>query len=101
EQALPAPSLHLAHVFTEALLALGVNLQGRKELLGLWLAANEGAKFWLSCLTDLKNRGLSDIFIACVDGLTGFADAIRAAYPQTKVQLCIVHLVRAALRYVS
>lgn len=81
--------------------ALGVNLRGRKELLGLWLAQNEGAKFWLSCLTDLKNRGLSDIFVACVDGLTGFPEAIRAAYPQTKVQLCVVHLVRAALKYVS
>jgi transposase-like protein len=81
--------------------ALGVNLEGHKELLGLWLSENEGAKFWLSCLTDLKNRGLLDIFVACIDGLSGFADAIRAAYPQTSVQLCIVHLVRAALRYVS
>jgi transposase-like protein len=81
--------------------AIGVNLQGKKELLGLWLSETEGAKFWLSCLTDLKNRGLNDIFIVCVDGLTGFADAIRAAYPQTKVQLCIVHLVRAALKYVA
>ena len=81
--------------------ALGVNLDGKKELLGLWLDETEGAKFWLSCLTDLKNRGLSDIFIACVDGLSGFPEAIRAAYPQTSVQLCIVHLVRAALRYVS
>jgi transposase-like protein len=81
--------------------ALGVNLEGHKELLGLWLAENEGAKFWLSCLTDLKNRGLRDIFVACVDGLSGFPEAIRAAYPQATVQLCIVHLVRAALRYVS
>lgn len=81
--------------------ALGVNLQGHKELLGLWLGENEGAKFWLSCLTDLKNRGLNDIFVACIDGLSGFADAIRAAYPHSSVQLCIVHLVRAALRYVS
>lgn len=81
--------------------ALGVNLEGKKELLGLWLSQNEGAKFWLSCLTDLKNRGLSDIFVACIDGLSGFAEAIHAAYPQAKVQLCIVHLVRAALRYVS
>ena len=80
--------------------ALGVNLLGKKELLGLWLSATEGAKFWLSCLTDLKNRGLDDIFIACVDGLTGFPEAIRTAYPHTKVQLCIVHLVRAALKYV-
>jgi putative transposase len=81
--------------------ALGVNLEGKKELLGLWLCQNEGARFWLSCLTDLKNRGLSDIFVACIDGLSGFAEAIHAAYPQTAVQLCIVHLVRAALRYVS
>jgi putative transposase len=81
--------------------AIGVNLQGKKELLGLWLSETEGAKFWLGCLTDLKNRGLQDIFVVCVDGLTGFADAIRAAYPQTKVQLCIVHLVRAALKYVT
>lgn len=81
--------------------ALGVNLEGRKELLGLWLGENEGAKFWLSCLTDLQSRGLSDIFVACIDGLSGFAEAIHTAYPQAKVQLCIVHLVRAALRYVS
>jgi putative transposase len=81
--------------------ALGVNLEGKKELLGLWLSQNEGAKFWLSCLTDLKNRGLSDIFVACIDGLSGFAEALHAAYPEARVQLCIVHLVRAALRYVS
>jgi putative transposase len=80
--------------------AIGVNLQGKKELLGLWLSEAEGAKFWLACLTDLKSRGLQDIFIVCVDGLTGFPEAIRAAYPRTKVQLCIVHLVRAALKYV-
>jgi putative transposase len=81
--------------------AIGVNLEGHKELLGLWLAETEGAKFWLSCLTDLKNRGLRDIFVACIDGLPGFAEAIHAAYPRTSVQPCIVHLVRAALRYVS
>ena len=81
--------------------AIGVNLEGHKELLGLWLAQTEGAKFWLACLTDLKSRGLRDIFVACIDGLSGFAEAIHAAYPQTNVQLCIVHLVRAALRYVS
>lgn len=80
--------------------AIGVNLEGRKELLGLWLAESEGAKFWLSVLTDMKNRGLNDIFVACIDGLTGFADAIHTAYENTKVQLCVVHLVRAALRYV-
>src|SRR5438874_937599 len=81
--------------------ALGVNLEGKKELLGLWLAESEGAKFWLTCLTDLQNRGLTDIFVACIDGLSGFAEAIHTAYPQTSVQLCLVHLVRAALRYVS
>lgn len=81
--------------------AIGVNFQGRKELLGLWLNETEGAKFWLSCLTDLKNRGVTDIFLACVDGLTGFPEAIQTAFPETRVQLCIVHLVRAALRYVA
>jgi putative transposase len=81
--------------------AIGVNLQGKKELLGLWLAETEGAKFWLSCLTDLKERGVEDIFIVCVDGLSGFPEAIRAAFPQTRVQLCIVHLVRAALKYTT
>ncbi len=82
-------------------LALGINMDGHKELLGLWLAETEGAKFWLSVLTEMKNRGLEDILIACVDGLKGFPDAIAAEYPQTKVQLCIVHMVRNSLRYVS
>ena len=81
--------------------AIGVNFAGKKELLGLWLDETEGAKFWLSCLTDLKNRGLDDIFIVCVDGLSGFPEAIQAVYPQARVQLCIVHLVRAALKYVT
>jgi len=81
--------------------ALGVNFSGKKELLGLWLDETEGAKFWLSCLTDLKNRGVNDLFLVCVDGLSGFPEAIQAAYPRARVQLCIVHLVRAALRYVS
>jgi putative transposase len=82
---------------------LGVNLEGNKELRGLWLgeAESEGAKFWLKVLTDLKNRGLQDIFIACVDGLTGFPQAIEALYPRTQVQLCIVHLIRNSLRYGS
>lgn len=81
--------------------AIGVNFAGKKELLGLWLSETEGAKFWLSCLTDLKNRGLNDIFVFCVDGLTGFPEAIKVVYPDAKVQLCIVHLVRAALKYVG
>ena len=82
-------------------LALAVNREGRKELLGLWIAENEGAKFWLSVLTELNQRGIKDILIACVDGLTGFPEAINAVFPKTKVQLCIVHLVRNSLRYVS
>ena len=81
--------------------AIGVNWEGRKELLGLWLNETEGAKFWLSCLTDLKNRGVNDIFIVCVDGLSGFPEAIQTAFPQARVQLCIVHLVRAAMRYTT
>ncbi|MDZ7736206.1 MAG: IS256 family transposase [Gammaproteobacteria bacterium] len=81
--------------------ALGINLEGRKELLGLWLAETEGAKFWLSVLTELQNRGVQDILIACVDGLSGFPDAIEAVYPNTRIQLCIVHLVRNSLKYVS
>jgi transposase-like protein len=81
--------------------ALGVNLGGRKELLGLWLSHTEGAKFWLACLTDLTSRGVTDLLVVCVDGLTGFPEAIRTAFPQAKVQLCVVHLVRAALKYVA
>src|SRR5713101_2857901 len=75
-------------------------MAGQKEVLGLWVAQQEGAKFWLQVLTELKNRGVKDIFMACVDGLKGFPEAIEAIYPQTEVQLCIVHLVRASLRYV-
>jgi len=82
-------------------LALGVNMDGRKDLLGLWMSDNEGAKFWLSVLTELKSRGVQDILIACVDGLKGFPDAIAVEYPQTRVQLCVVHMVRNSLRYVS
>lgn len=82
-------------------LAVGVNLEGQKELLGIWISKNEGAKFWLNVLTELKNRGVEDIFIACVDGLTGFPEAIESVYPNTQVQLCIVHMVRNSLRYVG
>jgi len=81
-------------------LALGVNMEGHKELLGLWLAENEGAKFWLNVLTELQNRGVKDILIACVDGLKGFPDAISTTYPQTRIQLCIVHMVRNSMKYV-
>lgn len=82
-------------------LALGITLEGRKELLGMWLAESEGAKFWLNVLTELQNRGVQDILIACVDGLKGFPDAINAVFPQTRIQLCIVHMVRHSLKYVS
>jgi len=81
-------------------LALGVNMEGHKELLGLWLAENEGAKFWLSVLTELHNRGVRDILIACVDGLKGFPDAINTTYPETRIQLCIVHMVRNSMKFV-
>lgn len=82
-------------------LALGVDLEGQKELLGMWMAENEGAKFWLNVLTELKNRGLEDILIACVDGLKGFPEAINSVYPKTHIQLCIIHMVRNSLKYVS
>jgi len=81
-------------------LALGVNLEGHKELLGLWIAENEGAKFWLNVLTELQNRGVKDILIACVDGLKGFLDVINTAFPNTQIQLCIVHMVRNSMKYV-
>lgn len=82
-------------------LAIGVNMDGHKEVLGLWVAQTEGAKFWLSVVTELKNRGVQDIFIACVDGLKGFPEAIETVYPQATVQLCIVHMVRNSLNYVG
>lgn len=82
-------------------IALGVDWDGRKDVLGMWLAETEGAKFWAGVLTELRNRGVQDILIACTDGLTGFPDAIRAVFPDTRVQLCIVHMVRNSTKYVS
>jgi len=82
-------------------LAIGINLEGLKDVLGIWLEETEGAKFWLKVMTEIKNRGVKDIFIACVDGLKGFPDAIEAVFPKTEVQLCIVHMVRNSLRFVS
>jgi putative transposase len=82
-------------------LVLGVTMEGQKELLGLWIAQNEGAKFWLGVITELKNRGIQDIFIACVDGLKGFPEAIESVFPQTQIQLCIVHLIRNSVKYVN
>jgi putative transposase len=91
-----------AHIRNKAIyLAIGVNLSGIKEVLGLWVAQAEGAKFWLQIVTELKNRGVRDIFIACVDGLKGFPEAIEAVFPEAQVQLCIVHLVRHSLNYVG
>nr|WP_113869810.1 IS256 family transposase [Brenneria salicis]NMN90247.1 putative transposase [Brenneria salicis ATCC 15712 = DSM 30166]NMN92154.1 putative transposase [Brenneria salicis ATCC 15712 = DSM 30166]RBP56840.1 putative transposase [Brenneria salicis ATCC 15712 = DSM 30166]RLM31170.1 IS256 family transposase [Brenneria salicis ATCC 15712 = DSM 30166] len=93
---------HNGSVINKAVfLALGINTEGKKELLGMWLAENEGAKFWLNVLTELKNRGLQDILIACVDGLKGFPEAINSVYPQTHIQLCIIHMVRNSLKFVS
>jgi putative transposase len=82
-------------------LAIGVNTEGRKETLGLWAAENEGAKFWLQVLTELQNRGVRDIFIACVDGLKGFSEAIESVFPETITQVCIVHQIRNSLTYIS
>jgi len=81
--------------------ALGINLEGRKDVLGLWTSATEGAKFWLNVLTELRNRGVRDIYLVCVDGLKGFPQAIESIYPKSQVQLCIVHLVRASMNYVT
>lgn len=82
-------------------LALGINMEGEKELLGMWVHTTEGAKFWLAVLTELKNRGVQDVLVCCCDGLTGFPSAIEAVFPQAKIQLCIVHLIRQSLRYVN
>jgi putative transposase len=93
---------HNGHVINKAVyLGIGINVEGIKEVLGMWTAETEGAKFWLYVVTELRNRGVKDIFIACVDGLKGFPEAIEAVFPQTRVQLCIVHLVRHSLNYVG
>ncbi len=81
--------------------AIGINMEGEKEVLGLWIAETEGAKFWMSVITELKNRGLNDILIACIDGLKGFPEAINTIFPQTRIQLCIVHMIRNSTRFVS
>ena len=90
------------HVRNKAVyIAIGIDMNGLKEVLGLWIAQTEGAKFWLQVVTELKNRGVTDILIACVDGLKGLPEAIEMVFPKTDVQLCIVHLVRHSLKYVS
>ena len=93
---------HESKVIIKAVyLAIGINMDGIKEVLGMWTSENEGAKFWLQVVTELKNRGVKEFFIACVDGLKGFPEAIGAVYPNTQIQLCIVHMVRHSLSYVS
>ncbi len=82
-------------------LAVGVGLDGMKDVLGIWIAKSEGAKFWLQVFTELKNRGMNDVLIACVDGLQGLPEAIESVFPQAEVQLCIVHVVRNSLKFVS
>jgi putative transposase len=90
------------HVQNRAIyVAIALNLEGGKEVLGLWASANEGAKFWLQVMTELRNRGVEDVFITCIDGLKGFPEAVESVFPNTQVQLCVVHLVRASLKYVS
>jgi putative transposase len=90
------------HVANKAVyLAIGVNMEGKKDLLGIWIEQTEGAKFWLAVINEMRTRGVTDIFICCIDGLKGFPDAIRAVFPKTEVQLCIIHLIRNSLRYVS
>lgn len=100
EKVIEWQSRPLDPVYPIVYLALGVNLEGHKELLGMWISENEGAKFWLNVLTEMHNRGLNDILIACVDGLKGFPEAINTVYPNTQIQLCIVHMVRNSMKYV-
>ena len=84
-----------------AYVALGINGEGYKDILGIWIVENEGAKFWLKVCNELKNRGIQDILIACIDGLNGFPDAVRAVFPQTRIQLCVIHQIRNSIKYVS
>lgn len=100
--ALRIKSREEGRVFNKAAyLAIGVGMDGLKDVLGIWLEKNEGAKFWLSVFTELKNRGMQDVLIACVDGLKGLPEAIESVFPQAEVQLCIVHMVRNSLKFVS
>jgi putative transposase len=81
--------------------ALGVDLDGKKQLLGMWIAENEGSAFWLGVLTELKNRGVKEVCVACIDGLSGFGDAVKSAFPRAEIQRCIVHLTRNSMKYVN
>ncbi len=84
-----------------AYMVIGIDLDGNKDVLGMWIGENESSKFWLSVLNELKNRGVQDILIICVDNLSGFSQAIAACYPQTEIQMCIIHQIRSSTRYVS
>lgn len=89
------------YITKAAYVVLGINLDGKKDILGIWIGQNESSKFWLSVLNDLKNRGLKDVYVFCVDGLTGFREAINASYPKSQIQRCIIHQIRSSTRYVS
>ena len=89
------------YITKAAYVVLGIGLDGRKDILGVWIGENESAKFWLSVMNDLKNRGIKDVYVFCVDGLTGFREAINAAFPQSQIQRCIIHQIRSSTRYVS
>jgi len=89
------------YITKAAYVVLGVNMEGNKDILGVWIGENESSKFWLSVLNDLKNRGVRDIYLFCVDGLTGFREAIEAVYPKSQIQRCIIHQIRSSTRYVS
>ena len=82
-------------------MALGINGEGYKDILGIWIGENEGARFWLKVCNELKNRGVEDILIVCIDGLKGFPDAVHTVFPQTRIQLCIIHQIRSTIKYVS
>src|SRR6202008_4482350 len=84
-----------------AYMVIGIDLEGYKDVLGIWIGENESAKFWLGVLTDLRNRGVQDILIICVDNLKGFSDAITACYPKTEIQKCVIHQIRNSIKYVS
>ena len=89
------------YITKAAYVVLGIGLDGRKDILGVWIGENESAKFWLSVMNDLKNRGIKDVYVFCVDGLTGFREAINAAFPKSQIQRCIIHQIRSSTRYVS
>ena len=89
------------YITKAAYVVLGIQMDGRKDILGVWIGENESAKFWLSVMNDLKNRGVKDVYVFCVDGLTGFREAINAAFPKSQIQRCIIHQIRSSTRYVS